>query len=114
MLSFPARIVALTESTARVESLEHEASEQPPQEFTIQRFSSAAWITGQLPVAALMPRDLASEMMAYEAGEMTRAEVREFFQRLINMGIVWRMSGSYSRIARILIERGYCQAQTTT
>jgi hypothetical protein len=43
--------------------------------------------------------------MAYEAGEMTREEVHDFFQILIDQGL---LHGSYSRMARILIERGDC------
>jgi hypothetical protein len=58
----------------------------------------------------MSPTDLAGKIMAYEAGEMTRTEVRELFQTLIDMEIVWKMHGSYGRMARILIERGECHS----
>jgi hypothetical protein len=56
-----------------------------------------------------MTRDLIGSIMAYESGEMTHQEVVKFFQHLIDNGLVSRMQDSYSRIARILIERGECR-----
>lgn len=57
-----------------------------------------------------MATDLVGQIMAYEAGKMTREEVHEFFQTLIDMKIVSKMQGSHGRMARILIERGDCHS----
>lgn len=54
------------------------------------------------------PRDFVGQIIAYEMGEMTPAEVREYFQYLIDRGLVWKMADSYGRMARIFIERGEC------
>lgn len=55
------------------------------------------------------PRDFVGQIIAYEMGEMTPAEVRECFQYLIDRGLVWKMADSYGRMARIFIERGECR-----
>ena len=55
-----------------------------------------------------MPTDLVGQIMAYEEGEMTHAEVVVFFQYLIENGLIPKMQDSYGRFSRILIERGEC------
>lgn len=62
-----------------------------------------------VPDGAIMTRDLVGSIMAYESSLMTHEEVVRFFQYLIDKELVTRMAASYSRIARILIERGECQ-----
>jgi hypothetical protein len=52
--------------------------------------------------------DFVGQIIAYEMGEMTRAEVRTYFQHLIDTNLVWKMPSSYGRMARIFIERGEC------
>ena len=52
--------------------------------------------------------DFVGQIIAYEMGEMTRAEVRAYFQHLIDTDLVWKMPTSYGRMARIFIERGEC------
>ena len=49
-----------------------------------------------------------NKIIAYESGEMTEEEVIEFFQSLIDEGIVWQLQGSYGRKARGLIDQGLC------
>ena len=48
------------------------------------------------------------DIMAWEGGEMSAEEEREFFQRLINNGMAWRLQGCYGRRAQQLIECGAC------
>lgn len=49
-----------------------------------------------------------SDIMRFEAGEMTEDEVIEFFQGMINTGVVWQLQGFYGRTAVQLIEAGLC------
>lgn len=48
------------------------------------------------------------DIIRYEEGEMTVEEMTEFFQGMIDTGIVWQLQGSYGRMAAHLIEEGYC------
>ena len=48
------------------------------------------------------------KLMAYENGEMEEDETIEFFQQLINTGMVWSLQGFYGRMATHLIETGQC------
>ncbi len=47
-------------------------------------------------------------IIEYENGELSHAEVVAGFQEMINSGEVWRLQGSYGRVARQLIEDGFC------
>lgn len=49
-----------------------------------------------------------SKIIAYEGGEMTEEEMIEFFQGMIDSGVVWHLQGSYGRTAAYLIDCGYC------
>lgn len=49
---------------------------------------------------------LASQINAYELGEMSEGEAIEFFQELVNTGIAWQLQGHYGRTAANLIEAG--------
>jgi len=49
-------------------------------------------------------------IIKYENGEMTEGEAVEFFQALINSGLVWKLQGHYGRTAVSLIEEGLCNA----
>lgn len=48
------------------------------------------------------------EIMAYEGGEMDDDQIVDFFQRLIDSGMAWKLQGSYGRMASRLIEQGLC------
>ena len=50
-----------------------------------------------------------NKIIAFEQGEMDEAEVNEFFQELIDSGLVWQLQGHYGRTARRLIEAGLCR-----
>jgi len=50
------------------------------------------------------------KIMAFESGELDKEGVLELFQELIDSGLAWQLQGSYGRIARNLIEAGYCTA----
>lgn len=50
----------------------------------------------------------AERISEYEAGLLDEDEVIEFFQEMINDGIVWHLQGSYQRVAVSLIRSGAC------
>lgn len=50
-----------------------------------------------------------SKIVAYESGTMNDDEMIEFFQGMINSGVVWQLQGSYGRTAAYLIDTGYCE-----
>jgi len=52
--------------------------------------------------------DLVGKIIEFEAGEMEEEETVEFFQEMIDTGIVWGLQGAYGRIATELIEAGHC------
>lgn len=49
-----------------------------------------------------------SDITAYENNEMTEQEEIDFFQSLIDSGLVWKLQGHYGRTARDFIESGMC------
>ena len=53
--------------------------------------------------------DLVGQMMDYEEGLMEEEDMIQFFQQLINSGMVNTLQGSYGRTANSLIESGHCQ-----
>ena len=53
-----------------------------------------------------MTADLVDRIMAYERGGMGQEEIVEFFQELVDDGLVWRLLGHYGRTADSLIEAG--------
>jgi hypothetical protein len=56
----------------------------------------------------------AEQISRYEAGEMSDEETIEFFQDLIDSGLVWQLQGVYGRQAMTLINAGYCHAPRFT
>ena len=46
--------------------------------------------------------------MAYEQGELGDDEIVDLFQELIDSGLAWKLQGCYGRMAKQLIETGYC------
>jgi hypothetical protein len=49
------------------------------------------------------------KIMRFENGDMGEDEVIEMFQGLIDSGLAWSLQGFYGRLARDLIQAGYCQ-----
>lgn len=47
-------------------------------------------------------------IVRFETGQLSEPETIQLFQRLIDDGSVWRMQGTYGRLAQQLIESGYC------
>ena len=45
-------------------------------------------------------------IMDYENGDMSNVEVLDFFQHLVNTGIINHLQGSYQRMASQLLEAG--------
>ncbi len=45
-------------------------------------------------------------IMDYENGDMSNVEVLDFFQHLVNTGIINHLQGSYQRMASQLLESG--------
>ncbi len=49
-----------------------------------------------------------TDIIDFENGEMDTEAVAEFFQGMINSGVVWQLQGFYGRTAVALIEAGEC------
>lgn len=49
--------------------------------------------------------DIVEKIIAYESGEMDEQEAIQFFQEILDSGMVWQLQGSYQRTARHLIEK---------
>jgi hypothetical protein len=52
--------------------------------------------------------DIVGDIIEYESGDMTQERAVEFFQKLIDSGLAWKLQGSYGRFAVTLIEAGLC------
>lgn len=46
------------------------------------------------------------DIIRYESGEMDEDEMIEFFQRLINTGMIHHLQGHYGRVANDLLRSG--------
>ena len=49
-----------------------------------------------------------TDIIDFENGEMDEEQMAEFFQGMINSGVVWQLQGFYGRTAVSLIEAGEC------
>ena len=49
-----------------------------------------------------------TDIIDFENGEMDAEAVAEFFQGMINSGVVWQLQGFYGRTAVALIQAGEC------
>lgn len=54
----------------------------------------------------MLQNDVASRIIAYESGELTEEEIIELFQAMLDSGLVWRLQGSYGRMAARLLDQG--------
>lgn len=52
--------------------------------------------------------DIVDKIMAYEDGLMSETDTIAFFQELIDTGQAWSLQGAYGRMAKSLIDAGYC------
>jgi hypothetical protein len=57
---------------------------------------------------------LMDKFLDYESGSMCETETIDFFQALIDSGVVWKLQGSYGRTAKRLIEAGRCTKSEAT
>jgi len=53
--------------------------------------------------------DQVDKIIAFEQGNLDEDGIIQLFQELIDSGLVWQLQGSYGRMARNLIEAGYCE-----
>lgn len=70
-------------------------------------FHTPAHKTAPAPIES-SPRDLMDKIISFEGGDMDEEELVEFFQEIINSGMVWQLQGSYGRTAQSLINAGHC------
>lgn len=61
-----------------------------------------------------MPIDLLGNIISYETGELSAPSMVVLFAYLVKTGLVWSLQGSYGRVAKALIEKGYINAQGET
>lgn len=45
--------------------------------------------------------DVVDKIMDYESGNMDDEQIVQFFQEIIDSGLVWQLQGSYSRAANV-------------
>lgn len=53
--------------------------------------------------------DCCAVIEGFDGQEHDQEEVIAAFQRLIDLGVVWRLQGFYGRTAQALIESGQCE-----
>ena len=56
-----------------------------------------------------MNRHLTDMIIKYEMGKLDDDDVIALFQELIDNGMAWTLQGHYGRMAKALIEQGYCK-----
>ena len=53
--------------------------------------------------------DAVDDIIAFETGQMSEADMIKMFQRMVNTGQVWSLQGSYGRQAQSLLDAGVIQ-----
>jgi len=59
-----------------------------------------------------MSKDIVGQVIAYENGELSEEQAIEFFQQIVDNGLVWTLQGSYGRTAQRLIDAGLVKLKT--
>jgi hypothetical protein len=52
--------------------------------------------------------DQLDRMIQWEDGTLSEEDTIALFQELIDSGLVWRLQGTYGRVAQSLIHNGLC------
>jgi len=52
-------------------------------------------------------KQLVTQIIEYESGELSNVEIVELFQELVDTGVLHQLQGSYQRTARQLFEEGF-------
>lgn len=47
-----------------------------------------------------------NKITAYEQGDMDEEEIIEFFQELMDSGLIWSLQGHYGRTAQAMVSAG--------
>jgi hypothetical protein len=47
-----------------------------------------------------------NKIVAYEQGDMDEEETIEFFQELMDTGLIWSLQGHYGRTAQAMVDAG--------
>ncbi len=47
------------------------------------------------------------QIIAFESGELSNEETLQLFSELVKSGTVWKLQGTYGRLAANLIKSGY-------
>ena len=56
-----------------------------------------------------MNRHLTDMIIKYEMGKLEWRDTIALFQELIDNGMAWSLQGHYGKMAKALIEQGYCE-----
>ncbi len=54
----------------------------------------------------MLKGDVVGKIMDYEGGNMDDEQIIQFFQEIVDSGLVWELQGSYGRMATHLIKEG--------
>jgi hypothetical protein len=55
---------------------------------------------------------IVDKIMDYEHGNMSEEEMIDFFQKMLDSGLVWQLQGHYHRTAQALLEAGLIKRRT--
>lgn len=56
----------------------------------------------------MLQNNITEKIIDFEAGELEPGELTEFFQEIIDSGLIWELQGHYQRVAQDLIDGGQC------
>lgn len=55
--------------------------------------------------------DLITALIEFESGKLNTERTIKLFQYLIDTDLAWELQGSYGKVAKTLIESGYCKSK---